>query len=461
MRLSRPDTLREALSAGVLSAESQIDDGDTAIPLAAIRDGSCLGGALHDLAGRSVLIAVASQLEAALALIELDGLCRRLVLLPPDVKEEHLPGIIRDAEVDAIVCSVPQQFTDFGVESVRTLSVNVVTCAAVNRKVLTTEWLMLTSGTTGSPKIAVHTFAGLTGAISQHLDQNPRPVWGTFYDIRRFGGLQILLRSVLCCGSLILSRPGEPVADHLVRLRSGGVTHISGTPTHWRKALMSANLSHFHPDYVRLSGEIADQAILDALRATFPEAGIGHAYASTEAGVGFDVNDGREGFPASYLIGARNGVEMRIVDGSLRIRSERMAKQYAGRPDLELFDSEGWIDTGDMVEVRNGRCYFCGRRGGIINVGGLKVHPEEVETVINRHWAVRQSRVKPRKSPVIGSIVAADVVLRENAGDTDLIKRDILDMCRSALPVHKIPAVVNVVAAIEVSSGGKVLRQHA
>ena len=81
---------------------------------------------------------------------------------------------------------------------------------------------------------------------------------------------------------------------------------------------------------MRLSGEIADQAILDNLHAVYPQASIGHAYASTEAGVGFEVDDGLEGFPASYLGGPRNGVEMKIEDGSLRIRSPRTALRYLG-----------------------------------------------------------------------------------------------------------------------------------
>lgn len=408
------------------------------------------------------MVAVATQLEAALVLIELDGICRRLVLLPPDVNPAHLPSIIRDASVDAIVCSDPAVFAGCGVDTVHNCRLDLVPRdGAWRAPACLTEWLMLTSGTTGDPKIAIHTLAGLTGAIAAAAPGEPRPVWATFYDIRRYGGLQIFLRAVFSGGSLVLSMPGEAIGDHLARLASEGVTHVSGTPTHWRKAMMSAAIAPFTPAYVRLSGEIADQAILDALRATFPNAAIGHAYASTEAGVGFDVNDGREGFPASYLDEIRNGVELRVVDGSLRIRSNRMAASYAGRPDLKMTDAEGWVDSGDMVEVRDGRCHFTGRRGGIINVGGLKVHPEEIETVINRHGAVRQSRVKPRKSPVIGAIVVADVVLHDGAGEVNAVKQDILALCRSVLPAHKIPALVNVVASIEMTPGGKVSRQHA
>ena len=164
---------------------------------------------------------------------------------------------------------------------------------------------------------------------------------------------------------------------------------------------------------MRLSGEIADQAILDNLRAVFPQASIGHAYASTEAGVAFDVNDGLAGFPASYLDDVRDGVEMKLVDGSLRIRSPARRRRYVGAAPA-LRDADGFVDTGDMVERRGDRYLFVGRRGGIINIGGLKVHPEEVEAVINRHPQVRMSLVRPKQSPFTGAIVIADVVLKSD-----------------------------------------------
>ncbi len=162
---------------------------------------------------------------------------------------------------------------------------------------------------------------------------------------------------------------------------------------------MSPAIRTISPRYVRLSGEIADQAVLDNLRAVFPHASVGHAYASTEAGVGFEVNDGREGFPASMIGQAGTGVDMKVEDGSLRIRSSRNAACYVGANSAALKDDDGFVDTGDMVELRGDRYYFVGRRGGIINVGGLKVHPEEIEAVINRHPDVRMSLVRPKKSP--------------------------------------------------------------
>jgi len=323
---------------------------------------------------------------------------------------------------------------------------------------------LLTSGTTGAPKVVGHALAGLAGAIiAEGPSQGPPATWATFYDMRRYGGLQIFLRAVFGGGSMVLSDPKETIVDHLARLIRMRVTHISGTPSHWRKALMSAGVTAFHPQYVRLSGEIADQAVLDALRKAFAQASIGHAFASTEAGVGFAVNDGLEGFPAALLNETRGGVEMKIVDGSLRIRSNRTARGYVGRKPSVLADLDGFIDTGDMIELRGNRYYFVGRRGGIINVGGLKVHPEEVEAVINRHQGVRMSRVRSRRSPITGAIVVADVVLTEPAEESQAkaIKNDIVADCRQSLAPHKVPAMITFVSSLDVTGAGKLARGNA
>ena len=162
---------------------------------------------------------------------------------------------------------------------------------------------------------------------------------------------------------------------------------------------MSEATNRLSPKYVRLSGEIADQAILDNLKASFPEAEVAHAFASTQAGVGFDVRDGCAGFPASYIGMADAKVDLRVEDGTLRIRSARTALRYlsAGRT---LADNRGFVDTGDLVERRGDRYYFLGRREGVINVGGQKVYPEEVEAVLNRDPTVRISRVWARRNPI-------------------------------------------------------------
>ena len=197
---------------------------------------------------------------------------------------------------------------------------------------------------------------------------------------------------------------------------------------------MSPSIHKISPAYIRLSGEVADQAILNSLRQAFPVAEIAHAFASTEAGVAFDVRDGLAGFPEFLVNQPSAKAEMRVQDGSLRIRSSRTASHYANNPSQSLVDDEGFIDTGDMVELRNDRYYFVGRREGVINVGGLKVHPEEVEAVVNLHPEVQMSLVKARSSPITGAIVVADIVIRSSDNvevqSFNKVKDEILATCR-------------------------------
>jgi acyl-coenzyme A synthetase/AMP-(fatty) acid ligase len=420
---------------------------------------SCIAAGLPQLAGRSVLLSTSGQLHSAFAMIEIDGVARRMLLCPPDVNPDHINALVNEAEIDAVVTDEPKRWLLGGVDVV--LPVRLPEPTAVRSKTeRATEWLMLTSGTSGAPKIVSHTLEGLCGAIhADGVSHGTAPVWATFYDIRRYGGLQIFLRAVVGGGSMVLSEAGEPLTDYVARLVARGVTHISGTPSHWRKLLMSGSASHFSPQYVRLSGEIADQAVLNGLAQAFPGASIGHAYASTEAGVGFAVTDGREGFPASLIGQNRNGVEMKVVDGSLYIRSKRTAQSYIGKDVAVLIDPDGFVDTGDMVELRGDRYYFVGRRGGIINIGGLKVHPEEIEAVINRHQAVRMSRAKSRRSPITGSIVVADVVLAAaGIGHEKEIRAEIIRDCRDLLAHYKVPAVISFVETLEVTPAGKLAR---
>jgi acyl-coenzyme A synthetase/AMP-(fatty) acid ligase len=445
-------------------AHRWLGDRERSICFADLRHGSILGAELPSLAGRFVLLAVESQLSAALALIELDGVARRVVILPPGVEPGHLSAIAAATQVEAaIIDNGSPPLTMLGLSTLVRCESPIVAMPDTPADRVCTEWVIVTSGTTGVPKMVVHNLASLAAPLHAPSPADGATVWGTFYDIRRYGGMQIYLRALLGGASLVLSDSEESVSSHLARLAAHDVTHLSGTPSHWRRALMNPDIGKIAPRYVRLSGEIADQAVLDGLRSAFPRAVIGHAYASTEAGVAFDVNDGRAGFPADYLSAARDGVEMKIADGSLRIRSSRTASTYLGAAP-PLADADGFVDTGDIVEQNGDRCYFAGRKGGIINIGGMKVHPEEVEAVINRHPRVRMSLVRGRQSPITGAVVVADVVLSsgqelERARQIE-VKNDILKFCSNVLPRHKVPASISFVPKLDVAATGKLVRRQ-
>ena len=420
-----------------------LSDPTTTIELAALERSSILGRSREDMHGRCVLLAMKKQLPAALAMIELDGIARRIVLYPPDLPADQACKISEMASVDIVLTD------DASLESIAHPS--------PQRETRQTEWVLLTSGTTGVPKLVVHHLSSLVSTASMSMSAN----WSTFYDIRRYGGLAILFRALIGPGSLVLSDPGEDPGDFLSRASARGVSHISGTPSHWRRALMTSTIRSFRPRYVRLSGEIADQAILDRLHILWPNTILVHAFASTEAGLAFEVSDKFAGFAANLLNHADGNVNLKIVNGSLRIRSPRMASRYLDETSGALVGPDGFVDTRDLVELREQRYHFVGRKDGMINIGGIKIYPEEVETIVNAHPAVEMSLVKARRSSITGSLLVAEVVCKLRAAPTEALANDIIEFCRRQLPRSKVPVSLHFVDQLAVDLTGKLRRHNA
>lgn len=316
--------------------------------------------------------------------------------------------------------------------------------------------VLFTSGTSGPPKPAVHTWESLGAAISRH-PRNERRRWLLAYDLARFAGMQVLLQALATGGALCVPASREP-ADVVACLTRDQVEYASGTPTFWRMLLGAATsdeLAGCALEQITLGGEAVDQGVLDRLRAAFPQARISHIYASTEMGTCFVVNDGRAGFPAAFLDDPSLPTRLRIGDeGELLIASRRAMKEYLGE---QAGPREAWFATGDMVRLEGDRVYFVGRRSECINVGGAKVFPADVERVIRAVPGVREVRVHPIASSMVGQLVGAEI--EALAGHAPAAVRDeVLAACRRELVKYQVPAVVKIVDRLTVNDAGKIAR---
>src|SRR3984893_15995097 len=128
-----------------------ISDARQVVTLTNILAETCLFGRPGQLAGSAVLLAVAEQLISAIAMTELDGVARRMLLCPPDLNPDHIQALIEDADIEAIVTDEPRRWADAGVYLI--VGAHLPERAKVTVKnERATEWLMLTSGTSGVPK---------------------------------------------------------------------------------------------------------------------------------------------------------------------------------------------------------------------------------------------------------------------------------------------------------------------
>src|SRR6202051_3652925 len=158
-----------------------ISDARRTVSLTNILEHTCLVGRFGELSGRSVLLAVSDQLISALAMTEIDGVARRMLLCPPDLNADHLQSLMADADIDAVVTDHPERWTD----SHAKLVIPATPPARATTQIKTeraTEWLMLTSGTSGVTDIVRPALEALTGAIIADGPARSAAVWATFYD---------------------------------------------------------------------------------------------------------------------------------------------------------------------------------------------------------------------------------------------------------------------------------------
>jgi acyl-CoA synthetase (AMP-forming)/AMP-acid ligase II len=320
-----------------------------------------------------------------------------------------------------------------------------------------TRWIIPTSGTTGEPKLVSHTLTSLCRTVKSRSSAAESLTWGLWYEPTRFAGLQVLLQALGGGGNVVVPSQTHLIADVELLARLG-CSALSATPSFWRKLAFGGLLERLSLRTVTLGGEAADQLILDLLASRFPKATIRHIYASTEAGVGFSVSDRRAGFPAAFLDQPPAGMELRVrqSDGMLLLKPARVEQEFIGRAE-HLIGGDGWIETGDLVEQRGDRFHFLGRANGCINVGGRKVHPLSVEEVILGVPGVQAARVFGRRNPILGALVAAEIVV-ERGRDTNTLQEQILRACKASLARFQVPAVVSFVEQLQLSPGGKLPR---
>lgn len=335
------------------------------------------------------------------------------------------------------------------VAEVRDLPESAVETAAAPRL------LVLTSGTTGPAKAAVYTWASLAAQVRLRPELAGTR-WLLAYHLNHFAGLQVLLHVVVNAATLVIPR-SRRVADAIAAIVEHHVEHVSATPTFWRFLLAelgSRRAAELPLRQITLGGEPVPQDLLESLHDTFPAARISQVFATTEAGSCFSVRDLAAGLPAAVVErpGA-DGVELRVVDGELQVRSSHGMLGYAGEAEAE---AAVWRSTGDLVERRGDRYVFLGRTTETINVGGAKVHPSAVEEIVQRVPGVTAVRCFGKQNAVTGQIVALDV-LPADAFDTSALETRIRAAC-DALPPQARPRLIRFVESID-TANGKLMRR--
>lgn len=315
--------------------------------------------------------------------------------------------------------------------------------------------MVMTTGTSGYPRGVRHEWDRLLRA-TRRIKPAPEQRWLLAYGLNQFGGLQILIHVLAAQAMLVAAESFQPRVA-LGAMRAHGVTHASGTPTFWRfvVAEMDADHGSVPPlEQISLGGEAVPGALLERLRDRFPGANLTQIYGATEFGQNISVRDGLPGLPITML-DKGGDVELEVRDGELWVRSKAAMLGYHGEDSVP----EGaWRATGDLVEVVGDRIEFRGRKTDVINVGGVKVHPLPVEDLISRVAGVSLARAFGRPNPMVGYVVAAEVVVE--AGYDQAAVVDAIRLACNDLPRAGRPRSIKVVETMT-TTGNKMFRGQA
>ena len=292
--------------------------------------------------------------------------------------------------------------------------------------------IVFTSGSTGQPKGILH-----DAELVMRKFVVPRPAWRTvlFLLMDHFGGFNTLLSSFAYggVGVCLSRRTPDGVCQAIQDARAD---LLPTTPTFLNVLIASGAYRRYDLSSIRLityGTELMPAATLRKVVEIFPHAQLKQTYGLSELGVLRSDSESRDS--VWVRIGGA-GFEVKVEDGLLWVRSESNMVGYLNAP--SPFDADGWMCTGDHVEVRGDYVRFLGRKSDVINVGGKKVYPVEVETVLLEAPNVRSATVFAGPNPLLGQVVHARVSLESPEDPAPLTER-LRTFCYARLAKYKVP----------------------
>ena len=303
---------------------------------------------------------------------------------------------------------------------------------------------LYTSGTTGRPKKVYHTLKTLTRTVKRSPKLADK-VWALAYNPTHYAGLQVFLQA-LCNLNPLVYLFGQPVHHVPEILKEHRVTNLSATPSYYKMFLPLADVNETM-ERITFGGERMDETLLPDVKHVFPNAEIRNIYASTEAGALF-ISDGDE-----FSVAPALKDKVKILDtGELLLHASILG---GGVP---LQDGE-WFSTGDLVKsIGENRFRFTSRKTEMINVGGYKVNPNEVEAVIRQVNGVADALVSGKENRLLGHVLLAHVVKQQQDIEDAPLKENILNHLAQKLQSWKCPRIIYFVDHLELSRTGKKVR---
>ncbi|MCS6968240.1 MAG: fatty acid--CoA ligase family protein [Cytophagales bacterium] len=307
--------------------------------------------------------------------------------------------------------------------------------------------ILFSSGSTGKPKAMLHDLDNLVSVYADRKPKNLRFIVFLLFD--HIGGLNTMLNCLSMGATMIIPEKREP--EHVAHLiEKYHVNVLPTSPTFLNLLLMSEAYKKFDLSsllMITYGTEPMPESLLLRLREIFPKVNFLQTFGTSETGIAKTVSKSNN---STLLKFEDENQEFKVVDGELWIRSKTQILGYLNYGN-ESFTQDGWFKTGDIVVREGDFIRIIGRKKDVINVGGEKVFPQEVESVVLQLSFVTDVTAYSLPNSITGESVGIDVVLKPEVSDVAEAKRLIRNHCKKYLESYKVPTKINVLDAIKYS----------
>jgi acyl-CoA synthetase (AMP-forming)/AMP-acid ligase II len=315
-------------------------------------------------------------------------------------------------------------------------------------------FIIFTSGSSGRPKAVLHHLGHFLGSYSR---ANKAMATLAFLLFDHVAGLDTLFYTIHAGGCLVLPPTRAPltVAALIERWR----VEVLPTSPSFLKLLSVSGAAEAHDlsslNVITFGSEPMPSSTLQRIAAVLPNARLLQKYGASEFGAPRVETRGDNGL---WLRLASDETEVRVMAGLLWIRAATTMLGYLNAENPVRAD--GWLCTGDMVETDGDWLRVIGRSSDLINVGGEKVYPSEVEAVIAELESVEQVAARSKPHPLLGQVVAVTIVPRHPDADPALLRQQVRSHCRTRLQRHMIPASIAITGGSLVNDRQKLIRSE-
>ena len=305
--------------------------------------------------------------------------------------------------------------------------------------------ILFSSGSTGAPKAMIHNLDTLVDSYGDKKQKQINMLVFLMFD--HIGGINTMLNILSMNATMII--PQNRNADDICQLiEEYKIAVLPSSPTFLNLILINRSYEKYDLSSLRMityGTETMPEGLLGRLKAVFSKVKFLQTFGTSETGIAATSSKSSS---STFMKIDDENLEYKIVDNELWLRSKTQILGYLNRS-MESFTNDGWFKTGDLVELDNeGFIKIIGRNKEIINVGGQKVLPSEVESVLLGMDEIEDCLVYGEQNAITGQSVSCDVVLKHGIDDSGF-KILVRKFCKDKLDNFKIPTRVNVVQKTE------------